>query len=65
MSLSSDDEDPPAQEPPPKLARWQARPSFDEKWFPHPSSKVIHAAPVHDEEATQFALWTQYEGTVS
>ena len=56
MSLSSDDEDPPAVEPPPKLARWQVRPSSDEKWFQHPSSRVIHAAPVHDEEATLVSL---------
>ena len=37
MSLSSDDEDPTPQEPPPKLARWQAKPSRDEKWFQHSS----------------------------
>ena len=56
MNLSSDDEDPPIQEPPPKLARWQATPSSDEKWFQHSSSKVIHAAPVHDQEATLISL---------
>ena len=56
MSLSSDDEDPTPQAPPPKLARWQAKPSSDEKWFQHSSSKVIHAAPVHDDESTFVSL---------
>ena len=56
MSLLSDDGAPTPQEPPPKLASWQAKPSSDEKWFQHSSSKVIHAAPVHDEEATLSSL---------
>ena len=56
LSLSSDEEGPPLQEPAPKIARWQAKPSSDEKWFQHPSSKIIHAAPVHDPEATQISM---------
>ena len=42
MSLSSDEEGPPLQELSPKIARWQAKPSCGEKWFQHPSSKIIH-----------------------
>ena len=56
MSLSSDEEGPPMQEPSPKIARWQAKPSFNEQWFQHPSSKIIHAAPVHDPEATRISV---------
>ena len=56
MSLSSDEEGPPLQEPSPKIARCQARPSFEEKWFQHQSSKIIHAAPVHDPEATLISV---------
>ena len=41
LSLSSDEEGPPLQEPAPKIARWQAKPSSNEKWFQHPSSKII------------------------
>ena len=39
-----------------KIARWQAKPWPDEKWFQHPSSKIIHAAPVRDPEATQISM---------
>ena len=56
MSLSSDEEGPPLQEPAPKIARWQAKPSLNEQWFQHPSSKIIHAAPVHDPEATRISV---------
>ena len=52
VSLSSDDEGPQVQEPPPKTARWQVKPASEEKWFQHSSSKIIHAAPMHDPEAT-------------
>ena len=56
VSLSSDDEGPQAQEPPPKTARWQVKPASEEKWFQHSSSKVIHAAPMHDPEATMISI---------
>ena len=44
------------QGPSRKIARWQAKPSFNEQWFQHPSSKIIHAAPVHDPEATRISV---------
>ena len=56
VSLSSDDEGPQVQEPPPKTARWQVKPASEEKWFQHSSSKVIHAAPMHDPEATMISI---------
>ena len=56
LSLSSDEEGPPLQEPSPKIARWQAKPSSEEKWFQHSSSKVVHAAPMHDPEATKISV---------
>ena len=56
VSLFSDDEGPQTQEPPPKTARWQVKPSSEEKWFQHSSSKVIHAAPMHDPEATMISV---------
>ena len=56
VSLSSDDEGPQVQEPPPKTARWQVKPASEEKWFQHSSSKIIHAAPMHDPEATMISI---------
>ena len=56
VSLSSDDEGPQTQEPPPKTARWQVKPLSEEKWFLHSSSKVIHAAPMHDPESTMISV---------
>ena len=56
VSLSSDDEGCQVQEPHPKTARWQVKPASEEKWFQHSSSKVIHAAPVHDPEATMISI---------
>ena len=55
MSLSSDEEGPPLQERAPKIAKWQAKPSLDEQWF-QPVSKIIHAASVHDPQATRISV---------
>ena len=47
VSPSSDEEEQ-ADLPAQKRIKWQSKPSVGERWFQHPSSRIIHAAPVDE-----------------
>lgn len=51
VSLSSDEEEQ-ADIPAQKRIKWQSKPSLGERWFQHPSSRIIHAAPVDEAYQT-------------